>query len=121
MKHTMKHTMKHLKTFEGYIAGLNEASPAVGPKAKKFDSIIQEWDYFVDADGGEDTLPKEYQDALKKLGIKADEAIVCFFDAVGDAQDVRDAANKAVLKFIEVSGDDSDDAGSGGIVFSAKQ
>lgn len=113
--------MKHIKTFEGF---LNEAEPPMGPKAKKFGSsreIDNQYDWFTDADGGEDTLPDEYQRALKTLNIKADDAIVCFFDAVGSAQDVLDAATKSGLKYIEVSGTEDDDAGSGGIVFSSKQ
>ena len=100
---------------------VNEGNTSLGSKAKQFDSIEDQWDWFTDADGGEEKLPKEWQDALKKLSLKADDAIVCFFDAVGDAQAVRNAAKKAGVKYIEVSGDGDDDAGSGGIVFSGKQ
>jgi hypothetical protein len=96
---------------------LNEASTALGPKTKRFDNIIDEWDWFTDANGGEENLPKEWGSAIKSLNIDAKEAIVCFFDAVGSAEDVRDAANKAGLKFTEVDSDN----GSSGIVFSAKQ
>ncbi len=107
--------MKHIKTFEGF---LNEAGPALGPKTKKFDSKIQEWDFFTDADGGEEPLPAEWRNALKELGITADSAIVCFYDAVGDAQEVLDAAKNAGLKYVEI---EDSDAGSDGIVFSLKQ
>jgi hypothetical protein len=111
--------MKHIKTFESF---LNEASAALGPKAKKFDSYIQEWDYFVDADDNEfrdDKLPEEWHTALKTLGLKAEDAIVLFYDAHGSTQEVLDTARKCGLKFAEVEG--GEDGGSGGIVFSAKQ
>ena len=64
-----------------------DARDTLGPKAKKFDAEIDLWDYFVDADDNsarEESLPKEWHDALKKLGIKADDAIVLFYDAWGD-------------------------------------
>jgi hypothetical protein len=109
--------MKHLKTFEGFI---NEGNTSLGPKAKRFEATIKEWDFFTDADeGGDEELPEEWHTALKNLNIKADDAIVCFYDAVGDAQKVLDAARKSGLKFAEVEG--GEDGGSAGIVFSMKQ
>lgn len=115
--------MKYVKTFEGFV---NEAEPPMGPKAKKFvtsKEIGNEYDWFTDADEGPDEpLPKEYHRALKTLNIKADDAIVCFFDVIGDYRATLDMATKAGLDFVEISGDeDEDDPGSGGIVFSAKK
>ncbi len=98
-----------------------DASDTLGPKAKKFDAEIDLWDYFVDADNNsvrEEPLPKEWHDALKKLGIKADDAIVLFYDAWGDKKEVLDTAKKCGLKFAEV---EDTEGGSDGIVFSAKQ
>jgi hypothetical protein len=111
--------MKHIQTFENF---LNEASASLGPKAKKFDSYIQEWDYFVDADNNiarEERLPDEWHQALKELKVKADDAIVLFFDTVGSKKEVIDTAKKCGLKFVEV--EEGEDGGSDGIVFSAKQ
>jgi hypothetical protein len=111
--------MKHIHTFESF---LNEASASLGPKAKKFDSYIQEWDYFVDADDNavrDDKLPEEWHVALKTLGLKPDDAIVLFFATHGSRNEVLDTAKKCGLKFAEV--EDGEDGGSGGIVFSAKQ
>lgn len=111
--------MKHVKTFENF---LNEAGPALGPKTKKFDSKIDLWDFFVDADDNvarEEPLPKEWHTALKTLGIKAEDAIVLFFDAHGDRQEVLDTATKCGLTFTQV--ENGEDSGSGGILFSFKQ
>lgn len=102
-------------------SSINEGIESFGRKTKKFIDKIVEYDLFTDANSGEDTLPNEYQKALKTLNIKANDAIICFFDAVGDAREVRDEATKAGLKFVEVLGDEDDDIGSGGIVFSYKQ
>jgi hypothetical protein len=115
--------MKYVKTFEGFV---NEAESPMGPKAKKFvtsKEIDNEYNWFTDADkGGDEPLPNEYHRALKTLNIKADDAIVCFFDAIGDYQATLNMATKAGLDFVEISGDeDEDDPGSGGIVFSAKK
>ena len=111
--------MKHIKTFESFI---NEANSDLGPKTKKFDSKIDLWDYFVDADDNvarEENLPEEWHTALKTLGIKAEDAIVIFFDAWGDRNEVLDTARKCGLKFAEV--EEGEDGGSAGIVFSFKQ
>jgi hypothetical protein len=111
----------NIKEYVGESA-TNEGNTTLGPKAKKFDSYIQEWDFFSDADDNklrEERLPKEWHDALKKLGVKADDAIVLFFDAHGDRQEVLDIAKKSGIKYIEVP--EGDDGGSGGIIFSAKQ
>jgi hypothetical protein len=111
--------MKHIKTFESF---LNEAAQQLGPKAKKFDSYIQEWDYFVDADDNiarEESLPEEWHTALKTLRLKPEDAIVLFYDAHGSTQEVLDTAKKCGLKFAEVEA--GEDGGSAGIVFSAKQ
>jgi len=100
---------------------INEAKSDLGPKAKKFDSYIDTWDYFADADDNvarEEALPKEWHDALKTLGIKADAAIVLFYDAHGDRQEVLDTAKKYKLKFAEV---EDTKGGSDGIIFNAKQ
>jgi len=114
--------MKHIKTFESF---LNEADVAagMGPNAKKFTKnpkIDGGIFYFTDADeGGEDKLPEEWHTAVKNLSLKADIAVICFFDTVGDRNDVLNAAKLSGLTFAEVEG--GDDGGSGGIVFSAKQ
>jgi hypothetical protein len=100
---------------------INEAKSDLGPKAKKFDSYIDTWDYFADADDNvarEEALPKEWHDALKTLGIKADAAIVLFYDAWGDRQEVLDTAKKYKLKFAEV---EDTKGGSDGIIFNSKQ
>lgn len=110
--------MKHLHTFKSF---LNEANSDLGLTAKKFNSYIDLWDYFVDADNNitkEENLPKEWHVALAKLGIKAKDAIVVFFDTVGDKKEVLDTANKVGLKYIEV---EDLEGGSDGIVFSLKQ
>lgn len=104
-----------------YKSFLNEANSDLGLKAKKFNSYIDLWDYFVDADNNktkEENLPKEWHDALAKLGIKDKDAIVVFFDTVGDKKEVLDTANKVGLKYIEV---EDLEGGSDGIVFSLKQ
>ena len=107
---------KIIKTFEN---SLNEGSTQMGPKTKKFASMIEEWDHFTDADeGGEEPLPEEWHNALKTLNVKADDAIVVFYDAVGSMEDVINAAKNSGLKYAEV---EDSDAGSDGIVFSAKQ
>ena len=115
--------MKHIKTFESFINEANAAA-GMGPKSKKFTTnpkIDGEFYTFTDADGGsmDDELPEEWHAALKNLGLSADEAVVCFFDSVGDRNDVLDTAKLAGLKYAEVAG--GDDGGSGGIVFAAKQ
>jgi len=100
---------------------VNEANSDLGPKAKKFNSYIDLWDYFVDADDNkfrEEALPKEWHDALTKLGIKADDAIVLFYDAWGDKKEVLDTAKKCGLIYAEV---EDTEGGSDGIVFSMKQ
>lgn len=107
-------------TTEVFESIVTEANASLGSKAKGFTNTIKEWDYFTDADeGGDEKLPEEWHTALKNLNIKADDAIVCFYDAVGSAQDVLDAARKGGLKFAEV--EEGEDGGSAGIVFSAKQ
>jgi len=109
--------MKHLHTFESFV---NEAARTLGSKAKKFTSKIKEYDFFSSAvKKEEDNLPDEWYAALKNLGIKSEDAVVCFFDAVGDRNKVLDSAKLAGLKYVEV--EDGEDGGSGGIVFSAKQ
>lgn len=112
---------KYITSWNIQESSLSEANINLGPKAKKFDSYIQEWDFFTDADNNklrEERLPKEWHDALKKLGVKADDAIVLFFAAHGDRQEVLDIAKKSGIKYIEVP--EGDDGGSGGIIFSAK-
>jgi hypothetical protein len=118
-KSILEDAIKNIKEYIGESV-TNEANTSLGSKAKKFDSSIEEWNWFTDADtGGEDKLPSEWHDAVKKLGIKEDDAIVCFYDAVGSMEDVIDTAKRAGIKYVEVEG--GDDGGSGGIVFSAKQ
>ena len=115
--------MKHIQTFESFLNEAN-ATADMGPKSKKFTTnpkIDSGIFTFTDADGGDidDKLPEEWHTALKNLRLSADEAVVCFFDSVGDRNDVLDIAKLTGLKYAEVEG--GDDGGSGGIVFSAKQ
>jgi hypothetical protein len=107
--------MKHLHTFESF---LNEGNNSLGSKAKRFTDNVGEWDWFTDAEGADEPLPQSWHNALKNLRANADDAIVCFYDAVGSMEDVLDFANKAGLKYIEVK---DGEGGSDGIVFSAKQ
>lgn len=113
-----------IKTFESFV---NEGNQSMGNLAKKMTTPgttgVGEWDTFVEAvekekDNGED-LPKEWYDALKTLKIKAEEAAVIFFDAVGSQDDVEYKANRLNLKYVVVEG--GEDGGSAGIVFSTKQ
>lgn len=106
---------------------LSEGNQSMGNLAKKMTTPgitgVGEWDTFIDAvkkekDNGED-LPKEWYNALKTLKIKPEEAVVIFFDAVGSQKDVEYKANRLNLKYVVV--EDTNDGGSGGIVFSAKQ
>ena len=92
-----------------------------GSKAAKFVTKIDEFDFFEEAAKKEDDgkLPEEWQAALKNLGLKPDDTIVCFFDAVGDRNKVIDTAKLAGLKYVEVEG--GDDGGSAGIIFTRKQ
>lgn len=85
----------------------------------KFIKKINEWDWFTDVDEGrEESLPKEWHDALKELDINADDAIVCFYDAVGSSAEVLKSARSAGLNYKEVK---DTMGGSDGIVFSSKQ
>jgi len=94
---------------------LSEAvSPKIGPKTNKFNSIIDEWDWFTDADSTDESLPKEYHNGLKKLGIKPNNAIVVFSGAVGSWSDILSAAKKAQLKYVEV---DDVETGESAIIF----
>jgi hypothetical protein len=93
---------------------LNEAIATMGPKASKFNSIIDEWNWFTDADSGDESLPKEYHNGLKKLGIKPNNAIVVFSGAVGSWSDILSAAKKAQLKYVEV---DDVETGESAIIF----
>ena len=95
---------------------LNEAK--VGSKSKKFTSDIGVWDWFSDADEGDEKLPKEYQVALKKVGCKKEDCIVVFGNAVGDAAEIRDKAKKAGIKYVEL---DDKETGDIGIVFDGQQ
>jgi len=94
---------------------LSEAvSPKIGAKTNKFNSIIDEWSWFTDADDTDEPLPKEYHNGLKKLGIKTDNAIVVFSGAVGSWADILSAAKKAGIKYVEV---DDEETGESAIIF----
>jgi hypothetical protein len=94
---------------------LSEAvSPKIGAKTNKFNSIIDEWDWFTDADSTDESLPKEYHTGLKKLGVKANDAIVVFSSAVGSWSDILSAAKKAQIKYVEV---DDEETGESAIIF----
>ena len=112
--------MKHIKTFESFV---NEASVSVGPKAKKFaDMIDGATNTFAEAVKNEKeedgNLPEEYFAALKTLGIKEDEAMVCFTAEFGDYNQVIEFAKKAGLKFFEV---EDSETGDRNLVYSSKQ
>jgi hypothetical protein len=125
--------MKYIKLFEAFIDEeyltekkavekwakkkklINEAvSSKIGPKASKFDSIIDEWNWFTDADSTDESLPKEYHTGLKKLGVKANDAIVVFSGVVGSWGDILSAAKKAQIKYVEV---DDEETGESAIIF----
>lgn len=99
---------------------LDEAvNSKMGFKTNKFVTKIDEWDWFTDVDeGADESLPKEWHNALKELGINANDAIVCFYDAVGSSVEVLKSARSAGLKYKEV---EDTMGGSDGIVFSSKQ
>lgn len=91
----------------------------LGPKAKKFTTMIGEWDYFTDAEGKESgKMPDEYYVPLKTLNIKADDAIVCFSGAVGSWDKILRAAKQSGINYVEV---DDTETGDMAIVFTAKQ
>lgn len=119
--------MKHIKLFEQFIKdakvptvqyAISEGNNSLGSKAKKFTDNVDEWDWFTDAEGGDEPLPKSWHNALKSLRLNADDAIVCFYDAVGSMEDVLNLANKSGIKYVEV---EDGEGGSDGIIFSAKQ
>lgn len=89
-------------------------NPSPGPKSKRFNGIIDEWDWFTDADSKDESLPKEYHDAVKKLGIKPENAIVVFSGAVGSWFDILDAAKISGIRYIEV---DDKETGESAIIF----
>jgi hypothetical protein len=99
---------------------VNESNATLGTKAKQFANAVKGLvDTFIEAEKKEeDKLPDEYTAALKTLGINKQDAAICFFDSVGDADDVLDAAKKAGIKYAEVN---DSETGSGAIVFSTKQ
>jgi len=101
-----------------YLGEALSAEQKMGPKATKFTRKIEEWDWFNDANEMDEPLPEEWHEELVELRIKADEAIVCFFDAVGSASEVIRAAKSIGLVYAQV---EDTMAGSDGIVFSAKQ
>jgi hypothetical protein len=113
--------MKHIHTFESFLNEAMVSGQAFGSKAAKFIAKIKEFDFFDEAAEKEDNgkLPEEWYAAIKTLGISEDDAIVCFYDSVGDANKVLDTAKLAGLKYTEVEG--GEDGGSAGIVFSRKQ
>jgi hypothetical protein len=98
--------------FKEAIEAANDNSESVseakeGPNAIKFDKMVDDTTMsFIDAVGAEKEeggdLPKEYYDALKKLGIKKENAGISFSGSVGSSKAVLDAAKKAGLKYVEV-------------------
>jgi len=110
--------MKHIPTFQEFI---NESTITMGNKVKKFSQMVDDLvDNFIDAADLEDDgkLPKEYYTALKTLGIREKEAMVCFSGAVGDWNKILDSAKKAGLTYTEVEDTETGDAA---IVFSKNQ
>ncbi|NBO22210.1 hypothetical protein EBU94_02555 [bacterium] len=108
--------MKHIKNFESF---LNEASTTMGPKAKRFSSMVDDLvDSFVDAQAKEKEeggrLPDEYEAAMKTLGVRWDKAMICFSATVGDWNKILDSAKKAGLKYAEV---EDSETGDNAIVF----
>jgi hypothetical protein len=108
--------MKHIKLFEQFISEAKAPSDLVklGAKANKFNSIIDEWDWFTDVDSTDEGLPKEYHNGLKKLRINTNNAIVVFSGAVGSWYDILSAAKKAGIKYVEV---DDEETGEAAIIF----
>lgn len=100
-----------------------ETDSSMGSKSKKFTDVMDNWNWFVDAEDNEDKkkLPEAWYSALKTLNIKDNDALVCFFDD-GDMQEVLDAARENGLKFIQIEEKDTEErVSNGGIVFSSKQ
>lgn len=89
-------------------------NPTIGSKSRRFNNIIDEWDWFTDADSKDEALPKEYHDGVKKLGIKPENAIVVFSGAVGSWSDILSAAKKSGVKYVEV---DDQETGESAIIF----
>jgi hypothetical protein len=112
--------MKHIKTFEGFLYEA-DVTAGMGPKAKKFTQhpkIDSQVFWFTDADGGgEEPLRDAWHTALKTLNVKEDDAIVCYFEAVG-RQEALDTAKLSGITYAEVDDEDGDDSG---IVFTSKQ
>jgi hypothetical protein len=106
--------MKHIKTFESF---LNEAE-SLGPNAKKaVGADRDEWNWYTDFEEGldDDTL---YQDAIKKLGIKPEDAIVIGGYAVDSWDNTMTRIKKSGVAYIEF---EDEDAGEPAVIFSAKK
>ena len=108
--------MKHIKTFESFV---NEAKSLVkeslGPNAKK--AVGDEWNWYTDFEEGlDDDTP--YQNAIKKLGIKPEDAIVIAGYAVDSWDKTMAKIKKSGVAYVEFA---DEAAGEPAVIFSAKK
>lgn len=106
---------KHAKI----IKEMDYDDDAIGsPKTKKFAAMIGKWDSFTDVAYGKKPLSRDWNNAIRTLGIRDfGDAAVVFYDANRSKKDVINAAKKVGLKHIEVN---DRAAGIDGIIFNSK-